>query len=95
VSASGQSADRWLVAGRVQGVGFRWFVLRRAEELDLAGWVSNLADGRVEVVASGTAPARDRLDELLRHGPRLSKVDHVERTSYPHDMHHVNGFEIR
>jgi acylphosphatase len=95
VTGSGPSADRWLVAGRVQGVGFRWFVLRHARELDLAGWVSNLPDGRVEVVALGAAGARNRLDELVRHGPNLSRVDHVERISYPHDMVHDKSFEIR
>ena len=45
----------FLIQGRVQGVGFRWFVHREASELDLRGWVRNTEDGDVEVVASGSA----------------------------------------
>jgi len=44
---------RYVVAGQVQGVGFRWFVHRHAARLRLSGWAQNLADGRVEIVASG------------------------------------------
>ncbi len=67
-----------LVRGRVQAVGFREFTRRHAAALGLAGWVRNLPDGDVEVVAEGPRPA---LDELLRHlrtGPRLARVDAVE-----------------
>ena len=45
------------VRGRVQGVGFRWFIVERAEELDLAGWVRNKADGKVEIAAAGPREA--------------------------------------
>ncbi len=54
------------VHGRVQGVGFRWWVRSRALELGLVGWATNLADGRVEVVAEGTRWACERLVDLLR-----------------------------
>lgn len=95
MTESGLAAERWMVAGRVQGVGFRWFVLRGAQHLKLVGWVSNLADGRVEVVASGARDARDGLDDLLRRGPMMSRVDRVERISYPHDIGDAKSFEIR
>jgi acylphosphatase len=68
------------VKGRVQGVGFRYFVLRRAEELGLDGWVKNLPDGRVRVEATGSVEAIDRLEELLREGPMGARVASVQAT---------------
>lgn len=65
------------VKGRVQGVGFRYFVLRWAEELGLDGWVKNLPDGRVRVEAAGPAEALDRLENLLRKGPPGAHVASV------------------
>jgi acylphosphatase len=67
----------FLVQGRVQGVGFRWFVHREASELDLHGWVRNTEEGDVEIVASGSADDLDELRRSLRKGPRGSRVDHV------------------
>jgi acylphosphatase len=67
----------FLVQGRVQGVGFRWFVHREASELRLSGWVRNTEDGDVEVVASGTAEDLAELRASLRRGPRGSRIDHV------------------
>ena len=64
----------FLVQGRVQGVGFRWFVHREASELALRGWVRNTEDGDVEVVAAGTAEDLDALRQSLRRGPRGSRV---------------------
>lgn len=67
-----------MIRGRVQGVGFRWFVEREAQILGIAGWVRNNADGSVEVLAQG---ARDQLFALgsrLREGPRAARVDGVE-----------------
>ncbi len=77
------AARRYFVEGRVQGVGFRFFVERVAAELDLAGYTRNLADGRVEVYAIG---ARDKLSELagrLWKGPMLSDVRRVEEMDAP------------
>jgi acylphosphatase len=85
----------WIVSGRVQGVGFRWFVLRRAGDLGLVGWVANLPDGRVEVVARGDASAIDGMDSALRRGPRLASVSHVERSEYQHEITDIKTFEIR
>jgi acylphosphatase len=67
----------YLVAGRVQGVGFRWFVARHARHLGLAGYASNLDDGRVEVVVVGDQASLTRLEELLRAGPVSARVDSV------------------
>ena len=67
----------FLVKGRVQGVGFRWFVHREACDLDLRGWVRNTEDGDVEVVASGNATDLAELRASLRRGPRGSRVDNL------------------
>lgn len=67
----------FLVQGRVQGVGFRWFVQREAGELDLRGWVRNTEDGHVEVVASGNVEDLAELRASLRKGPRGSRVDRL------------------
>ena len=66
------------VRGIVQGVGFRWFVLRRARELGLRGHTRNLPDGSVEIVAVGARPDVDTLIEHVRTGPPASRVDAVE-----------------
>ena len=67
----------FLIQGRVQGVGFRWYVHREASELDLRGWVRNTEDGDVEVVAAGELADLAELRASLRKGPRGSRVDHV------------------
>jgi len=67
----------FLIQGRVQGVGFRWYVNREASELDLRGWVRNTEDGDVEVVVHGEEPDLNELRASLRRGPRGSRVDRV------------------
>ncbi len=67
----------FLIQGRVQGVGFRWYVHREASELNLRGWVRNTEDGEVEVVASGAAEDLAELRASLRRGPRGSRVDRL------------------
>jgi acylphosphatase len=67
----------FLVQGRVQGVGFRWFVHREASELRLSGWVRNTEEGEVEVVASGAPADLAELRASLRRGPRGARVDHL------------------
>jgi acylphosphatase len=71
-------ARRFVVRGRVQGVGFRWFVEREAHILGVAGWVRNNADGSVEVLAMGTREQLMGLRSRLREGPRAARVDAVE-----------------
>jgi acylphosphatase len=70
-------ARRLVVSGRVQGVGFRAFVAEAARAAGLAGWVRNLADGRVEVFAEGEEQALASLAAACARGPFLARVDHV------------------
>ena len=71
-------ARRYLVRGRVQGVGFRWFVEREAYILKIAGWVRNNSDSTVEVFAQGTREQLAGLHSRLREGPSAARVDYVE-----------------
>jgi acylphosphatase len=71
-------ARRFIVRGRVQGVGFRWFVEREAHMLGIAGWVRNNADGSVEVLAMGSRDQLLGLRSRLGSGPRAARVDEVE-----------------
>jgi acylphosphatase len=65
------------VQGRVQGVGFRWYVVEMARELGLAGWVKNTADGNVELAAAGSREALDKLNAAVRAGPRGARIEAV------------------
>jgi acylphosphatase len=85
-------ARRYIVRGRVQGVGFRWFVQREAQSLRLKGWVRNAENGDVEVLASGDAATLERLRELLARGPLGSRVAGVEESDAPAGSY--RGFEI-
>jgi acylphosphatase len=69
--------NHYLVKGRVQGVGFRWFVHREAAALHLRGWVRNTEDGHVEVVAAGEPQELAQLTEAMHQGSRGSRVDAV------------------
>lgn len=82
------------IEGRVQGVGFRWFVREAAVGLGLAGWVRNLPDGAVEVLAAGGAAAIATLRERLAAGPPGARVDRL--TDLAADVVSVPGdrFEI-
>ncbi len=68
----------FIVDGRVQGVGFRYFVLREAQALGLSGWVRNLPDGRVEVLACGEPDVVNALEGRLWEGPPHGRVASVE-----------------
>lgn len=71
-------ARRFLISGRVQGVGFRYFTETAARREGVHGWVRNLPDGRVEAAAEGEAEAIERFERSLRQGPRGARVDRVE-----------------
>ena len=90
--ATAAAARRYLVRGRVQGVGFRYFVQREAVRLGLAGWVRNLDDGRVEVHAQGSPASLDGLSGALWRGPRFSGVRGVDEKEA--SMLHYEGFRI-
>ena len=87
-------ARRFLISGRVQGVGFRFFAEAAASREGLHGWVRNLPDGRVEAAAEGEAEAVERFERAMRHGPRGARVDRVEvADEVPGNR--VTGFTIR
>lgn len=72
------------IRGRVQGVGFRWWVRQRAEALGLTGWVMNADDERaVELVAEGEASRLDELERLVNQGPQGARVETVEARRGP------------
>jgi len=71
-------ARRFLISGRVQGVGFRYFAQETAAREGISGWVKNLPDRCVEVIAEGEAEAVERLERALRHGPAGARVEDVE-----------------
>ena len=71
-------ARRYVVTGRVQGVGFRWFVENEASKLGISGWVRNREDGCVEVLATGSKTQLDSLYDILQRGPRAARVDGVQ-----------------
>jgi len=84
MSARGEGARvRAVVRGDVQGVGFRYFVQRRAWQERLAGWVRNRPDGAVECVAQGPRDAVERLLDALREGPAMATVDRVDERWEP------------
>lgn len=85
-------ARRFFVRGRVQGVGFRWFVERCAVELGVRGYTRNLDDGSVEVYAIGAPHKLAEMNARLRVGPRLADVWGVEETEAP--VLKYDGFHI-
>jgi acylphosphatase len=76
---TGRNAESLLVVGKVQGVGFRWWTVGAAQRLGLSGWVRNLTDGTVEILAIGEPAAIDRLAQACREGPTGARVEDVER----------------
>jgi acylphosphatase len=85
---------RFVITGRVQGVGFRWFVHDAAKREGVGGWVRNLPDGRVEAEIEGEIAAVDRVDAALRRGPASSRVDHVDVDEQA-PQGRTTGFSIR
>ena len=83
-----------IVHGRVQGVSFRYYTQRRARELALTGYVRNLWDGTVEVVAEGQRSALEELLAFLRVGPRAAFVTQVD-TQWPVPTNEFHRFEVR
>jgi acylphosphatase len=89
------AARRFLVSGRVQGVGFRWFAVRAAERLGVRGWVRNLPDGRVEATAAGDEAALVAFAAELRRGPRSAHVIDVASEDAPEPPDGFARFEVR
>jgi acylphosphatase len=86
-------ARRFLVSGRVTGVGFRYFAHDAAGREGLTGVVRNLPDGRVEAIAEGDAEAVERFEAALRRGPARARVEHVEVEAVPVSGRYL-GFAI-
>ncbi|MEA4907450.1 MAG: acylphosphatase [Chloroflexi bacterium] len=78
MESSANSRLHAIVDGHVQGVGYRAFVYREALNLNLTGWVRNLSNGQVEVVAEGGRPTLDQLLTRLRRGPQAALVSFVQ-----------------
>lgn len=76
--AVGMIARKFYVSGRVQGVGFRYFVQRVAARHQVLGYVRNLDDGRVETFAQGTARSVEEFKQDINAGPEYARVDHLE-----------------
>ena len=87
-------AYRYLVRGRVQGVGYRYFASREAESLGVAGFARNLPDGGVEVVAEAADEVLAAFEARLREGPAFASVASVERSAIP-PRGGEKGFHIR
>lgn len=85
-------AKRWIVRGRVQGVGFRYFAQRAASELSLTGYARNLDGGGVEVYAVGAPEQLSALSGMLWKGPRFADVRGVEEQDAP--VQQYSAFEI-
>jgi len=87
-------ARRFVISGRVQGVGFRFFAERAARREGLHGWVRNLPDGRVEAAVEGEVEAVDRFEGQLRHGPSGARVEDLDvEDTVPEGRY--TGFSIR
>ena len=82
------------VHGRVQGVGFRWFVVEKAKELKLSGWVRNRQDGKVEIAAAGAPDALAKLEAAVRAGPRGARVEEIRSLGAVDAGSLRNPFEI-
>ncbi len=94
-SDSNETQELWAtVHGRVQGVGFRYFVVEHASSLGLRGYARNARNGDVEVLAQGSRPALERLLTLLRQGPPAASVQDVQST-WRQPTEHIRGFHVR
>ena len=84
---------RYVVRGRVQGVGYRYFVMREASALGVAGFARNLADGTVEVVAEAAEEVLELFEDRLRQGPSFARVSALDRSAIA--ARGDQGFHIR
>ncbi len=87
-------AKLFLISGMVQGVGYRYFAMREAEQLGISGYAKNLPDGRVEVYAIGKHEAVEALRAALARGPKFAEVSGVEAQNRPVDKNYAQGFTI-
>ena len=88
-----RATRRYVISGRVQGVGFRYFVRSKAKKMNVGGWVRNLPDGSVEAVATGECEVLSLFESALRAGPSLASVEKVEMAEEP--AGEFDAFEVR
>ena len=86
---------RWVVDGMVQGVGFRWYIHGRALSLGVRGWVRNLEDGAVEVVALASESTMAEFERIVRRGPPGAQVTGITTNDVPHELVEGKSFTIR
>ena len=91
----GTETRHYSIEGRVQGVGFRWFTRKVAEEIGVTGWVRNLPDGTVEAVARGTLEQLERFELRLGEGPPAGRVHRLEVDDAVEGSGLGGPFEIR
>jgi acylphosphatase len=84
----------WYVTGRVQGVGFRYFVFRQAQSLAVRGWVRNLSDGSVEVQVRGERLSVERFESALREGPGHARVERLVPFPPSGNLERTDAFTI-
>ena len=87
-------ARRYVIAGRVQGVGFRYFTDAAARREGVDGWVRNMADGSVEVVIEGDLESIDRVEAAVRRGPSSARVERFDVEEQA-PSGRTTGFSIR
>ena len=92
--ASEKQARRFVVSGRVQGVGYRYFAANVAEKLGLSGYVKNLPDGRVEAYAIGSVGQLGNFAKELRRGPALASVTDVSEVEAEILPGYRSGFSV-
>jgi len=85
---------KFIISGYVQGVGFRWFVQKKAGDLGIRGSVRNLSDGSVEVIATGNESSLSDLEEILWKGPAFSNVQLVTKEIFNDDYNNHLDFII-
>ena len=92
----GVKTFRYAISGKVQGVGFRWFVARNATRLRVMGYARNLPDGSVEVVAlAPDGPTQAEFESLIGRGPEFAQVDRVEKAEISGEVETPKTFDIR
>ncbi|MEO8727329.1 MAG: acylphosphatase [Acidobacteriaceae bacterium] len=85
---------QYIIRGRVQGVGFRWFVEHEARQIGVIGTVRNLDDGTVETIAAGNEAQLASLRQKLQQGPRAARIDSVEERDSNYDLSKFKDFSI-
>lgn len=85
---------RWIVTGRVQGVSYRFFTRRAAQDMGISGWVRNLPDGTVEAQLRGDAEQVETLRKQLNKGPSMGRVDAIFEEKLAPDTDLPKPFEI-